>query len=435
VVEEKLDGSTKGDQDPDAPDGGPSTNEPAAPVPAGLGQWKYLPVPEGEPEPHAESASLCGLSPEGMRIIAARVRGVKHKHEGLNCDDWFEFANAGPWTIIAVSDGAGSARFSRVGAEHACKAAVRQICHDLKDHQIETRTNWSPETWQRDEATGSFAEEDLEKVQVALHAAMLAAYDAVEQAAHERSDRPEYEACLSRKPNIDDFAATLLLAIHCTVKVREAEYSLIMTCQVGDGMMAAVNGEGGFQLLAQPDKGSYGGETVFITDKKKLGRTQLMRKTFPYFSPMRALMVMTDGVADIYFPPDPEMLRLYGDLVLNGVIELRGPGPEKITGALEKTRLRTPEAVKNAPFDEPMMALTAKGQQKVRLLSVTAYAAALELSIPEVTASPSLLAAGVRRLEGATDSADRLRLWLDSYMVRGERDDRTLIVLHREEAT
>jgi hypothetical protein len=30
-------------------------------------------------------------------------------------------------------------------------------------------------------------------------------------------------------------------------------------------------------------------------------------------------------------------------------------------------------------------------------------------------------------------AADRLRLWLDAYHVRGSFDDRTLVALHREE--
>jgi hypothetical protein len=208
-----------------------------------------------------------------------------------------------------------------------------------------------------------------------------------------------------------------------------------MTCQVGDGMMAAVDPKGGFQLLAQPDKGSYGGETVFLTERAKLGRAHLMRKTFPYFSPMRSLLVMTDGIADIYFPPDPEMLKLYGDLVLSGVIGLRGPGPEAIASALEKTPLRTPDAVARAEYDQPMLALTADGPRRVRIPFVSSYANQLGLSIPQVVASPALLKAGAREdvLDGPTDPAERLRLWLDSYIVRGERDDRTLVVLFREE--
>jgi hypothetical protein len=403
-----------------------------------IGQRQYQPPPEG-PDPHEESWQISGDSPEGLRIIGARVRGVKHKHEGTHCDDWFNFDEAGPWTVIAVSDGAGSARYSRVGARAACKAAVQQLCDDLRDHTIEPRPP-EPEVWnkalQRDASSWTFAGPDIEKVQEALHRAMLAAYDAVERAADERRDSPEHEAELSRKPALGDFSATLLLAVHATVRYGETDFSLVMTCQVGDGMMAAIDHRGGFQLLAQPDKGSYGGETVFLTDRAKLDRAGLTRKTFPFFSlrPMRALLVMTDGVADIYFPPDPEMLRLYGDLVLSGVIDLRVPG-EAVAAALAGTSLPTRADVDGADYCEDGLALIRGDRIRFRLPFVTQYAALLGKAVREVVASPALLAAGARSdaLGDVADPAERLRNWLDAYVVRGERDDRTLVALYREE--
>ena len=82
-------------------------------------------------------------------------------------------------------------------------------------------------------------------------------------------------------------------------------------------------------------------------------------------------------------------------------------------------------------------ALTADGEPEIRLPSVTTYAAKLGLSLQEVVASPALLKAGVRltAMESTSGAADRLRLWLDSYIARGERDDRSLVVLFREEVT
>ena len=54
--------------------------------------WKYLPVPEDQPEPYPETIQGTVDFP-GSRIIAARVRGKMHKHEGTNCDDWYELAH------------------------------------------------------------------------------------------------------------------------------------------------------------------------------------------------------------------------------------------------------------------------------------------------------------------------------------------------------
>ena len=85
--------------------------------------WKYLPIPSHEPEPVPEYINGTVKFP-GSKVVAARVRGKKHKHEGTNCDDWYEVANYERMTFIAVSDGAGSKKFSRIGARESCKAAI-----------------------------------------------------------------------------------------------------------------------------------------------------------------------------------------------------------------------------------------------------------------------------------------------------------------------
>ena len=53
-------------------------------------------------------------------------------------------------------------------------------------------------------------------------------------------------------------------------------------------------------------------------------------------------MVMTDGVADDYFPPDPELLRLYEDLKSNGVL----PGEQDATEEAGETNAASAADVK-----------------------------------------------------------------------------------------
>src|SRR4051794_10276990 len=79
-------------------------------IPSAVPAWNDMPVPDG-PDRHDESSSRSLRLPREFSLVGARVRGKKHKHEGTNCDDWFEFAVSGAWTIIAVSDGAGSRPF------------------------------------------------------------------------------------------------------------------------------------------------------------------------------------------------------------------------------------------------------------------------------------------------------------------------------------
>src|SRR5215813_5441052 len=156
-----------------------TTDESAESPPSLTTQWRYEPVPD-DPERHAEFDQRAGISPEGLPIIGARVRGKKHKHEGTNCDDWFEFCNSGAWTIITVSDGAGAKIFSRIGAKTSCEAAIEYLRGALGEHKLDQRENWSHDVFERIKPTGVFAEKEIEYLQTALHTAMTHAHEAVE---------------------------------------------------------------------------------------------------------------------------------------------------------------------------------------------------------------------------------------------------------------
>jgi hypothetical protein len=150
---------------------------------------------------------------------------------------------------------------------------------------------------------------------------------------------------------------------------------------------------------------------------------------------MQALMVMTDGVADDYFPPDPELARLYADLVLNRVLNLSGPPEEKLKEVLAGTSLKSLDEVAQAPFRTQLHAIEKEGPRPVTIRSAATYADQLGLPLEELVKSPALLHAGGHGepiCPKAATAQERLRLWLDSYQVRGSFDDRTLVVLHRE---
>lgn len=412
-----------------------TTSKPPAP------QWKWLPVPKSEPDEHEESDSRSAKSPEGLRLIGARARGKKHKHEGTNCDDWFHFDVSGGWTIIAVSDGAGSKKFSRVGAKAACETAVAMLVKELKDHQLKKREDWAAGALNRD-AEGTFSEADLESVQGALHAAMQGAYQAVVEEAKKRAEDDRHKAVLGRGLTLDDLSATLLLAVHTQVEDGEGRRSFVLTCQVGDGMLCAVDARGNLMLLAEPDSGEFAGQTDFLTSKNKLDRDSLIRNTHGFIGSLQALMVMTDGVADDYYPSKPNLLRLYGDLVINGIITLKGAndsdiGYDEMNEALRQTKLPTLDDVTKADFGSTVEnILDEQGTTRETLIrSSQTFAERLEIPLAELVAQPALLMAGAQAGSIGDDCFgphERLHRWIDSYHVRGSFDDRTLVVLYRE---
>ncbi|HQG93265.1 MAG TPA: PP2C family serine/threonine-protein phosphatase [Acidobacteriota bacterium] len=399
--------------------------------------WRYQPVPEGL-DRHDESHQFDET--KGIfQILGARVRGRKHKHEGTNCDDWFEVRSSGPWTLFAISDGAGSYPFSRVGAKVACQAAIKSMDETLKDHQIIERSEWTNETVSRDDATLVFREPDIEKMQEALHKAFDDAYVSVIEKARDLAGQTAYYKFLNNRDlKTSDLSATLLLAAHVPVRHQGQDFSLVMACQVGDGMTAAIDLDRNLNLLGVADSGQFSGETQFLTDRK-WPKSYLARKTYAFFRQLDTLFVMTDGVADDYFPNDPEILRMRADLILNGVIGMAGVSEEAISDALKATNLPTLEDIRKAEFHSIVETIEPTGSRPIKIRSTELYADKLGLNMGDVLSSCALLIAGAKNMEADPDWADldratRLCLWLDTYHIRGSFDDRTLVIMHRGNA-
>ncbi len=399
--------------------------------PVQLGTWKYLPVPN-EPDPHDEFAIENIAAGQGFRIIGARARGKMHKHNGTNCDDWFEFCRAGNWNLIAVSDGAGSAKFSRVGAKASCCAAIDTLKEKLEQFFLAKR---SADEWFKDsgilerDANWVFKKQDFAQVQSFLHDAMKNAYNALEAAFQERESIAEYKTLLGRELSINDFSCTLLLAVQTTVEIQGILYSFYMTCQVGDGISAAIirsrNGDLHLQLLGEPDGGEFSGQTYFLTSKSKLEIASLRQKTFAQFGNLQALFTMTDGVADDYFPADPDLLRLFADLCMNRILEISEP---------EKQEPEQAARLISVDFSTSQEQVTKDGPKTVQLLSAGSLCKKMPIELKELVKDYSLLSYISHKdtMQGVTSSEQRLLYWLDSYFVRGSNDDRTIVILAPE---
>ena len=278
--------------------------------------WKYNPIPES-PEPFSEYKNSYENS-DGTEIIGARVRGKKHKHNGSNCDDWYDCARVSDCVIAAVSDGAGSKVLSRIGARVSCEAVISKL-----KNEISSVYEMCPDI--KDILSRAFDDTEFtslcSKLAAIVQDSFLAAFSAVENAYKERLDKTEFEEALGRKPDISDYSGTLLAAV--LIPVKNGEH-FIISLQVGDGITAAVNSREDFsdalKILGTPSSGDFAGETEFLTSKEILRPDSLSSRTKILRGKISTLLLMTDGVADDYYPNHPELLRLYIDLMLNGII-------------------------------------------------------------------------------------------------------------------
>lgn len=280
--------------------------------------WKNNPVPLDEPEPTKDAVSN-SFSTKNFQVISARVRGKKHKHEGTNCDDWFETNDVEGIFISAVSDGAGSKSFSRIGSRIACQTAVKFLEVELKKMLQKNpafKKNLGGDTKSR-----HFLD-DAQILAGILHESILKARAAVVEEYESKKNNPAYTKVVGRPLQLADFAATFLLT--ATIPLSENEV-FVMSCQIGDGMAVAFDAEKNFTSLGQADSGTFAGETDFLTSaamskiENLQYRTKVARKNFVL------ILSMTDGVADDY---ENHEQKLFDDLLANKILSDTAPAAQ-----------------------------------------------------------------------------------------------------------
>lgn len=182
----------------------------------------------------------------GWRVIGASVEGSSHRQAGRGCDDACGWRQAGGLLLLAVADGAGSARWGGEGARIAVEAALGA----LYDGLLELSLDWG----------------------LALGRALRAARVVLEAEAYYRGQP------------LREFATTLLLAV--------ADGERLGAVQLGDGAIVARRG-GHWQRLTRPNEGEYANETVFLTVSEP------QRHASSFVGPcgdLEALVLLTDGL-------------------------------------------------------------------------------------------------------------------------------------------
>lgn len=250
--------------------------------------WDQMPEPRYQNDNHATDSAV--LDGGEKHIVAASLRGRSHAQEGKPRDDAFRFATTHGWQVLAVSDGAGSACYSREGARLACEKAVAVCCERLDDESyrdgfeayIKALSATPDETDKRKPVGDSL-------------------YTLLCHAANQARQTIAQEAGLQGKET-RTYAATLLL---CVAKHFPFGW-FVGSFWVGDGAIALYRRDTTphtVYLMGEPDEGEYGGQTRFLTMPEVFSDASALyrRLRFRLVDDFSALFLMTDGVSDPKF--------------------------------------------------------------------------------------------------------------------------------------
>ena len=224
-------------------------------------------IPSNKEAHYWKEDNSSDFSPLGSRkIVVSSKRGRSHQHVGSFRDDDYAFKHfeKSDWSVVTVSDGAGSAPYSRKGSALVCESIVSYF-EGLTSLSNDKAIAFA----QFDKALASLNPEDKElknkltnDSKKILYGAALQAHNAVKNYAENLyKTSPAFFSNESIKSALEYYHATLIFCLF-----KKFDYGdIFLTFGVGDCPIAAVDTNNKSTLLNWLDVGEYGGGTRFIT--------------------------------------------------------------------------------------------------------------------------------------------------------------------------
>lgn len=213
----------------------------------------------------------------GWRILAATRRGRRHAHDGRHREDAWAYERVGDSIIACVSDGAGSAAYSRIGSETACRRVTEILAYLLRHPPSPEPGDW---------------------LTVGLQYAIQETRDYLVTLATQAGESPKTLRC------------TLLVA----VLYRYAGSETFITGQIGDGCIVGLAKDRSLYLSPASNddsSGFYSGEVqAFLPDENALAYLRI--HSIPL--PLQCLILCTDGIDDPFYPMEKKGYALFKQL-------------------------------------------------------------------------------------------------------------------------
>ncbi len=273
--------------------------------------WKSIPS-DTEAMYWKEDAASASVLLGDKRLVVASKRGRSHANAGSFRDDDFAFTHfeESGWSVIAVSDGAGSARYAREGSRLACKGILDYFGQRFAERSFDILDILLQELDQNK------TEETQKKVSLFI-------YNQLGGAAKYVLHQLEAEAAKTNA-ELKDYHATLIFTL---VKKYNFGYA-VLSFGVGDCPIGLwYDNRSAVSLMNTLDVGEFGGGTRFITMPEIFQSNNFAsRLGFRIVRDFDFLMLMTDGIYDPKFEVEANLEKVEKWQAL--LDDLQGNNPE-----------------------------------------------------------------------------------------------------------
>ncbi|CAD7797392.1 hypothetical protein CHRY9390_00161 [Chryseobacterium aquaeductus] len=260
------------------------------------------------------------------KIVVASLRGRSHAHEGTFRDDDFLVKSLPDnWAIVALADGAGSARYARSGSRFATEFIVKSFDNEVLLNELSkaVAAYFSDDKGLKN--SDSKTSKNLEKIEISSDeqdvSENLSSLNREDQKIKSKSfiinsmyqNVKNLHSQLGKFANdegaaLKDFHTTLIFSL---IKKSDFGY-IVLSFGVGDCPINVIDKENTqVKLLNFLDVGESSGATRFITMPEIFNRPDMVdRFTINRFDDFSRLFLMTDGIYDPKFVVESKLENL-----------------------------------------------------------------------------------------------------------------------------
>jgi serine/threonine protein phosphatase PrpC len=241
-------------------------------------------------------------------LVGASRRGRSHAMDGKFRDDDMElvYQPKDGWYILAVADGAGSAKYAREGSKLACDTALDVIQNSGKLAELDAFLRNFAQNSVDVGNPDSFGKGPFENAKDTPEFKTLI-YNLLGLTAFEAHKAIQKASELMEGSSEKDFATTFLLSI---VKKYNNQW-FIGSFWVGDGGISIYFEDKDPIVMGTPDSGEFSGQTRFLTMSDIFADYETIAKriSVEFVTDFKLLALMTDGVTDALFQTEANLER------------------------------------------------------------------------------------------------------------------------------